>query len=178
MLVKTETIAGKNIYIIDNMLPQEEVLDFYNITCDLPFSRKEKDSHADEYPIFSIDFNIEKFETELLIGKTARDLLNQFIAIEEMSLYRAYINMCHYGDMAYPHRDCSVNKNDITVLYYVNKEWDYSWGGETLFYENKETKLGILPRPGRVLIFRGGQEHKVCIPIRICKKKRFKIAIK
>jgi Rps23 Pro-64 3,4-dihydroxylase Tpa1-like proline 4-hydroxylase len=83
-----------------------------------------------------------------------------------------------YGDVAYPHRDCAIERDDITVLYYVNKDWHYKYGGETIFYEKKDSKLALLPKPGRFVIFPGSIEHMGSVCSRICKETRITLALK
>jgi Rps23 Pro-64 3,4-dihydroxylase Tpa1-like proline 4-hydroxylase len=164
---------------VDKVLPEEEVIAFHRFVKGLSFKRKEYDSNEDEYPIFSLDFNCDEFVNKTSIGKQAISLLKEFSPDwEQYKLIRCYINMCHYGDMEYPHFDCARDEDDITVLYYVNDQWDYRWGGETLFYEDGETKLAFLPAPGRFLLFWGAIEHKGCVPSRICKVSRFTLAMK
>jgi hypothetical protein len=60
----------------------------------------------------------------------------------------------------------------------VNKKWDYKWGGETIFYEEKDTRMAVLPRPGRIVIFPGRVEHIGTIPTRICTQSRLTLALK
>ncbi len=178
MDIRKEVLEEKDIFIVDQAIQPEEVESFYDITTNLDFRRQERSNDKDQYPIFSVDFIPDRFEQEMPIGIKARQLLEDLIPDEHFDLYRAYINMCHYGDMEYPHRDCRKDAKDITVLYYVNRHWDYEWGGETKFYEKGETRLAVLPKPGRFLIFRGAVEHIGSIPTRVCNISRFTLALK
>jgi SM-20-related protein len=178
MNIRTELINNKKIYLIDNVVSNDAINEFYGFVKGLRFNRNERDHETDEYPIFSVDFHPEAFETETEIGKTARNLVTEFFNEQQYVLFRSYINMSHYGDVEYPHRDCPLNRNDITVLYYVNNQWDYTWGGETMFYENGDTRLAVLPTPGRFVIFYGAIEHIGSIPTRVCKTSRLSLALK
>lgn len=171
-------IDGKTMYVIDDCIRQEEVNQFCDMVLSLPYYRGEKSTDEDMYPIFSTDFRAERFEAETEIGRTARHLLNQFMNGDRYKLGRAYINMCHFGDMEYPHTDCPLDSTDITVLYYVNKEWDYTWGGETKFYENHDTRIAVLPKPGRFVLFHGAIEHIGSLPMRTCPASRLTLAMK
>ena len=175
--IREEEVDKKKIYIIDGAVEQPEIADFFGFVNNLSFKKNERDHDSDQYPIFSVDFKPEFLE-ETTIGITARKLLDQQYPNQRFDLFRSYINMSHYGDLEYPHRDCHPNGNDITILYYVNITWDYQWGGETMFYENGDTRLAVLPTPGRFLIFPGSIEHIGTIPTRACNKSRFSLALK
>lgn len=178
MNIRKEAIDGKAIFIVDDFLDKSDADSFYSFVSGLRFSKKERDFDGDEYPIFSIDFIPEKFEQDSTIGKAGRHLLEHVAGIKGLELYRSYINMSHYGDMEFPHRDCGIDESDVTVLYYINPAWDYRWGGETMFYEQKQTKIAVLPAPGRFVIFPGAVEHIGSIPTRICTTSRFSLALK
>ena len=178
MKLRTETLCNADIFIIDNTVEDSEVQNFYNLVKSLSFTRTEKDDKDDKFPIFSVDFIPQKVQSGTVIGRKAHELLNQFYPDNQLKLSRSYINMSHFGDMEYPHRDCLIDENDITVLYYVNTYWDYTWGGETVFYEDKEPKTLVLPFPGRFVIFPGNIEHLGSVPTRDCSQSRFSFALK
>lgn len=176
---RTEIIDGKEIHIIDGAFSEDEVEVFYDYVNSLSFRKKEKSLSYDEFPIFSTDFIPDTFETDTFIGKKLREVFNQTYSEGiDYQLNRCYINLCSYGDVEYPHFDCDPEQSDLTVLYYVNKTWNYKYGGETIFYENQQSRLAVLPTPGRVVIFPGNIEHMGTIPTRICKLSRFSLAMK
>lgn len=170
-------LDNKSIYIIDDFLPKEKIDQFYEHVKTLPFTRFETDDEHDEYPIFSVDF---KPDTLLgsYVGEKVEELLSELKINDNLILRRSYVNMSHYGDMGFPHYDCGQDETDITVLYYVNNEWDYTWGGETFFYVDKDPQAVVLPKPGRVVVFPGNIEHLGGIPSRVCKVSRFSLALK
>ncbi|WP_160292159.1 FlmC family 2OG-Fe(II) oxygenase [Pedobacter lusitanus] len=171
-------INDKAIYIIDDEIEKDLVDNFYEQIQTLAFVKGEKDFDGDKYPIFSVDFDVEKFETSNLFAQKAAFLIERFYADHQYQMRRAYINLSNYGDVEFPHSDCREDENDLTVVYYVNKFWDYRWGGETIFYENHESKRCVLPKPGRFLIFPGAVEHLGSISTRICTESRLTMAIK
>lgn len=175
--IQRKEIANKQVQIIDSAIRPDEVVEFYKFINELSYKKKEFDDDGDEYPIFSVDFQPSRFQEETAIGKKGAELLEQLRG-QEYILNRAYVNMCHYGDVEYPHRDCGIGETDVTVLYYANKAWDYTWGGETKFYDNKDTTFCVLPKPGRFVIFDGAVEHMGSIPTRICKVSRYTVAMK
>ena len=179
MEARIENVEGKRIYIIDQVFSRDEIEAFYEYASDLPFKKKEKSTSYDEFPIFSTDFVPEKFENETFVGIKARELVNEFIEdANQLKLFRAYINLSNYGDVEYPHFDCPSDRKDVTVLYYVNKDWHYKYGGETMFYANKDSRIAVLPTPGRFVIFPGNIEHLGSIATRVCREPRMSLALK
>ncbi|PST84258.1 hypothetical protein C7T94_05930 [Pedobacter yulinensis] len=179
MKIRTEKIDNKSIYVIDNVVSEDEIEVFYDYATQLPYKRSEKSTSYDQFPIFSTDFDPAAFEQETFIGQKARTLLDKFADdAAGYVLMRAYINLSNYGDVEFPHDDCPAEKDDMTVLYYVNKTWNYKFGGETMFYEGNDSRIAVLPAPGRFLIFPGNIRHMGTISTRICKESRFSLALK
>lgn len=180
MQTRIENLGKKKIYIFDDVFNKDEIDAFYEYVSDLPFKKVEKSTVKDDFPIFSVDFDTKVLENEIYVGKKARDLLKIALAngADQYQLNRGYINLSQYGDVEFPHYDCGKDKEDYTVLYYVNNSWDYRYGGETLFYDNKDSRISISPKPGRFAIFPGNIEHTGGVPTRICKKARLSLALK
>jgi len=75
----------------------------------------------------------------------------------------------------------------ISLLVYLNDEWDPEWGGETKFLD-EDSQIGLLvaAKPGRVVLFDSDVKHSACattMPPRddesnIKKKKRFSLVMK
>lgn len=176
--VTKQKIDDKYIFIIDNALTAKEIEETYQLVKKLPFTKNERDHEDDEYPIFSVDFEPDKLENLTPVGRMGKKLVQNYFQNLKLSLFRGYVNMCHYGDMEYPHRDCPIGTDHVTVLYYVNNNWDYTWGGATLFYNDNQTTFGVLPKLGRFVIFPGSIEHVGTIPTRECKISRLTLAMK
>lgn len=54
------------------------------------------------------------------------------------------------------------NRDTISLLYYPNMKWDPSWGGQTLFFDDKDENEIIYTSPyvpGRILYFEGDIPH-------------------
>ena len=54
-----------------------------------------------------------------------------------------------------------MDEKYCTVIYYVNKDWQESWGGETIIRTSDEN-VKVLPIPGRVVLFKGKLPHMGC----------------
>ncbi|WP_268225303.1 2OG-Fe(II) oxygenase [Sinomicrobium oceani] len=172
-----ETVDSKKIHIIDGVLTKEDVENFYLYLSRLSYFKVEKANDDDQLPKFSRDLRSKIFETQSVVGIKAKELVKELYQ-EDYILYRTTINLILKGDMEFPHRDVSIPRNDITVLYYANNLWDYKWGGETIFYEEQDSKIGILPMPGRYVVFEGYVEHKAGIPTFFSKQPRYTLALK
>lgn len=75
-------------------------------------------------------------------------------------LARAYINGYTYGTDGYLHRDMEIDEvpEDAsftmqTCMFYLNKEWNMDWCGETVFVEDGEIVHSIIPKAGRLAVF-------------------------
>ena len=102
-------------------------------------------------------------------GRNAQRRVENFFPGERQGLYRVYVNMTHYGDMEYPHQDREPRERNVMLLYYANATWEHHhWGGETLFYEDHDTAVAVLPLPGSIALFRGSIEHTGGVPTRVC----------
>ena len=67
----------------------------------------------------------------------------------------------------------------ITLLYYLNVEWDIEWGGHTLIMDKdcKEVEKTILYVPGRLVVFDGVLPHMIMTPSNLCPTARYTYAI-
>ena len=178
MIINSRFVGDSEIKVIDDYFSSEEICKFFKYAKILPYRRREYDNEKDEYPIFSVDFDPIKFQKEMEIGIKISAILESLCFDKSYCLKRVYINMSHYGDVEFPHYDCLPEEKDITVLYYVNDFWDYTWSGETFFYLNHQPEFVVLPKPGRILIFPGNIEHMGSVPSRICKVSRLSLALK
>lgn len=87
----------------------------------------------------------------------------------------AYVNGYTYGTDGYPHVEVSHPRaaEQRSVLIYCCPRWDPAWGGETVFFDaDGDISAAILPKPGRVLVFRGDILHVARAPSRFCPMER------
>jgi len=89
------------------------------------------------------------------------------------------LNKSSFGTSDLVHVD-SNEKNNYTILAYVNPEWSVDWGGETLFYDSnvQEIVKATIPKPGRVVIFDSTRPHSARPPQIHCQYPRCILAIK
>ncbi len=82
-----------------------------------------------------------------------------------------YVNGYTYGTDGFPHREVPPPRahEQRSILIYCCPRWEPAWGGETVFFdEDGDIAASILPRPGRVLVFRGDVLHVARAPSRFC----------
>ena len=171
-------ISGRELFICDGFIEPAFVTKIGNIVKSLHYQRKEKSrpdvpAAAASADIADSVLTVDPFFLRL------RQVAEQMFPGEVLRDQRAYVNSSVYGDTYYAHRDCSAHRNHVTVLYYVNLEWQTDWGGETIFYDDdNEAQLVVAPKAGRMVISRGAILHRGTVPTRACHEERFTIAYK
>ena len=125
----------------------------------------------------------EKFVTEELL----RDINN--LTGQQFILHRAYFNGSFYGMAGFPHYD-SEEPNRFTFLVYLNEEWNFLWGGQTIFFDrfvnteskqvevNSQNHKSFFPVWNTALFFPGNIFHYAESPTRDCQDIRLTLAFK
>ena len=83
--------------------------------------------------------------------------------------------------VSHVHRDASGEREEqcVTALMYPNAEWDSSWSGETVFFNEADlVKLAVMPKPGRLVLFVSSMKHVGRPPSRLFFGQRFTMAVK
>ena len=72
---------------------------------------------------------------------------------------RCIVNLSKCGDNYFNHTHAGL----IVMLYYANLEWNESYAGETLFYDNSliNVESAVSFVPGRIVIFDGTIPHTI-----------------
>jgi hypothetical protein len=176
---RRELVDDKPIIVLDNVLDESSAAKWFSCVSTLPYRLVEYDHAGDQYPICSHDFNTDEFLLTNELGRWIRDLVVLHFPRESHVLTRCYVNLLKYGDVAHPHSDASPLSKNVTALLYVTDAWDHRYGGETKFYDSRDdTRVAVLPKSGRLALFRGSIQHNACVPARICVKPRFTLAMK
>ena len=105
----------------------------------------------------------------------ADEIIEQNNLKEFVTLKRAYASGYTHGTIHDLHCDDGAESfNEIfTVMFYLNKEWNVNFSGETVFYYSQtETIDSILPRPSRAVLFDGAIPHLARDPSRLCPELR------
>jgi len=171
-------ISGRDLFICDNFIDPAMVTAIGTDLKTMPFMRKEKSRAG--VPGLASSANID---TALLpkdpFFLRLRAIAEKVFPGEVLRDIRAYVNSAVNSDSYYIHRDCPENRNDVTVLYYANLNWQPDWGGETIFYkDDDDAVLAVSPRPGRLVVSRGAILHRGTVPTQDCHEARLTIAYK
>jgi len=108
--------------------------------------------------------------------------INEKIFIGKAIPVRCYANRSTFGTEGYIHTD-TTRQEDHTVIIYLNEKWEAGWGGETVFYNDKQDAItaSVLPAYKRLVVFPGTVPHKAAALSRICNQVRtslmFKVSI-
>jgi SM-20-related protein len=81
----------------------------------------------------------------------------------DVRLYECEFTANPYGTEGHAHHDCLTAERrgqHATAIVYCNTEWDLSWAGETVLFDaHGDIAHAVLPRPGRIAIFRDDPLH-------------------
>jgi len=147
---------------------------------DRPFTRNEV-ARPDTQAFRHWAYNVEPREHESLpmYRRTLDAVEEHFPERGPHRCYRAYCNLCTYGDMLFSHTDAQPGEEELTALWYITPRWDPEWGGETLFFSGEgNAEFVVSPRPGRLVLFDGRIRHAGRPPSRICVIPRLTFAFK
>ena len=93
---------------------------------------------------------------------------------------RVYANSHTYGVEGAVHTDNPDTENYFSSIYYAHALWHRNWAGEITFYEpgGHDIIQSVLPKPGRLITFRGCVPHRAQAPSRECAELRISVVIK
>jgi len=176
--IRKSLISGRELFVCDNMVDPMMVQQVGALVRTLHYVRKEKSRPGVPGLAAVSDIPAERIGSDPFL-RGVRQTVERLFPGEQLSDQRAYVNSSVFGDMYYAHRDCSAHRKHVTILYYVNLNWQIDWGGETIFYDDdNEAQLAVMPKPGRMVISRGAMLHRGGVPLKICDQARFTVACK
>ena len=141
------------IKTIDSVFKKETTLKLFKEINSLNFIKGERDRAND---VNTATGEVAVLHKNLFTFKILKKYLSKYKYCNFSKLYRAYVNKFYPNENPYYHTD---GKNGYTVLYYVNPEWNLDQQGETQFYLKEQIK-GVLPIPGRIVIFSSTLLHR------------------
>jgi len=173
------SIAGRELHVFDNVLLDSAINAIDGSLAEKHYTLTESDLENGESPIFATELDVQNRLPESSLDRHIAELVCTSFHQQAHRPERSYVNLSRYGDMAYPHRDAqgSMSKN-VTALAYLNRQWQIEFGGETKFFDEDGTSIGVLPHPGRLALFRGYMLHVGSIPNRECRIARYTMATK
>lgn len=173
-------VDGLPVIVRDGLMSEAANLRLFQWLCDSPFTRDEvarPDTQAFRH--WALGVTPEECKRLPLYAPTERALQADLAQRGPQRLYRAYCNLCAYGDMLFTHTDSQPGREGLTALWYICPRWDVEWGGETLLFNaDGDAEFVVSPRPGRLLLFDARIRHAGRPPNRICVLPRLTFALK
>lgn len=109
----------------------------------------------------------------------ARSLAREYAGVQPLKLSRVFANAFHFGDATYAHGDEIEGLPGVSVIFFVNRQWEPDWGGELIFFDgNHEARACVTPQPGRAVIFSNNILHRPNLPSRICPELRLTLNVR
>jgi len=143
------------IAVVDNFLNQADLIEIHQNIKRLHWNPFETDFYKGERVMSGMIADM----SETLRRDIDNRVLRQAKELEDndYSIFRAYINAWKCDDVSLPHTD----QNHTTCVIYLNRDYNVSYGGETLFYDDDEDVVhAISPKAGRAVFFDGWLLHK------------------
>lgn len=172
-------IDGRKIAVFDNLLQPAEIAQLSDALDSNAFTRSEvARPDTQQFRHWAINLTLETARKLPIFGP-AQAAADGFTEGTRYRLYRSYCNYAAYGDMLFTHTDCLPDAHELTALWFIARQWDVEWGGETLFFNGEmDAECVVTPRPGRLVIFDGAITHVGRPPNRICHQPRYTFALK
>jgi hypothetical protein len=172
------TVDGRPIFVFDDLLEKSVIHEIVQALSTAPFTHTESARpDVEAYKHWAFNMPMDKAQHLPLVQMADKVIASLFE--QKYQIYRCYCNIATYGDMLYPHTDCQPNAKEMTALWFIQDEWNYEWGGETLFYnKHDDAEVVVTPKPGRLAIFDGAINHAGNAPHKVCTKSRYTFALK
>jgi len=171
-------VDDRPIFVFDDLLNHSVIVEITHALSGAPFTHTEiARPDVEEYRHWAYNMPLEKSQHLPLVQITNKVFESLFK--EKYKVYRSYCNVASHGDMLFPHTDCMPNAKEMTALWFIQEQWNYEWGGETIFYnKDDDAEVVVTPKPGRLAIFDGAINHAGNAPHRVCTKPRYTFALK
>ncbi len=172
------TVNGKPIWVYDDLCSAEESTSIFQ-GLEVSAFRHNEVARPDtaQYKHWAVSLNYTQIQNLHVYQRAIKQIHD--ITGKRYRAYRGYVNYASFGDMLFTHTDCLPDSDELTVLVYICSNWDIEWGGETLFFNEKDDCIfASTPKPGRTVIFHGAIKHVGRPPNRICLTPRYTLAFK
>jgi Rps23 Pro-64 3,4-dihydroxylase Tpa1-like proline 4-hydroxylase len=166
----------KDIKVYDGLVSTQTMKEIYHLVRESRYGTTEKDypQLPDDQKMLSCNLEMDNKSLFQLAKSVSEKIPNN----EDYYLERVYVNAYTSSDSPRPHQDTNDNSG-LTILYYANDDWNWEYGGETVFFNDAmDVVKAVLPRPGRVVIFNSILYHCARSQNNLGPKFRYTIAFK
>jgi hypothetical protein len=174
--------TNRNIEIYDDIFTASELFQFYEFAQQSAYRLVRNSTSLVEdkgLSTFKCDLTLtEMLKLGIYTSKNFRPFL-KIVKDKNVRMQRSYINLCSSDDL-FPYHTDSYDNNGLTMLYYMNTQWDPIWEGETHFANDSMTDLICSSAfiPGRLAVFTPTIPHKSSQPSSLARQFRFTFANK
>jgi Rps23 Pro-64 3,4-dihydroxylase Tpa1-like proline 4-hydroxylase len=147
------------------------------------FNKKDSPYRKFQYDLDPLD-EIDK----IIFDESDKIIKEKVSNHKEFKVDNAYASGNVFGTINEVHQDNGARSAEevITVMFYLNKIWNLSYGGETIFLSPNwsEIMFSVTPKPGRAIIFDGSIPHgareisRTCAELRMVATVKYKNIIK
>lgn len=164
------------IEVYDGLVPLSGIIKAFDIAQRSNYRPTRTSSpHSNRRSLFSEFSNQDLKQTglyDIIVDKF-------FSQIKNYRVHRSYVNICNPGEYFEVHTD-SGSTGQLTLLYFMNPEWNNKFGGEIIFYDS----IGIDPVkmynfiPGRIVLFSSEIPHRSNTVNHTTEQCRYSMAVK
>jgi hypothetical protein len=180
IVVGRRSLEGRELLIVDGLFKPDFIKMLHVFAKRWSFRQAGYDTkETEQVRHWRHDFIPEDFTTNPVLEAWRRQVeakTAELCPAEMGSFDQAYCTSHGYGEYQHIHYDRSAG---VTVIYYVNAEWDPDWQGETLFFDHsQDAHYAVAPQPGRLLMFPSSLLHRGGVPSRMCTERRLVMVLK
>jgi hypothetical protein len=175
--MKEVTVCGyKKIYIFDDLFSFGERSIFYKFILNSKYMIDGGNGPLTRYHnhIFS-NFCDDDVINMGFYNTKGFDILNNKFNFNKTEKKQIRVNCSTSSESCEIHND----GKGLTLLYYVNLNWELSWSGHTLFLNENITDIEYAAayKPGRIVVFDGTIPHMITLPNHQAKDNRLTFVI-
>nr|BAR30208.1 prolyl hydroxylase homologue [uncultured Mediterranean phage uvMED] len=168
--------TGKIIDVYDDLFSYRDVLGYWKFITRSLYMIDEPDNFA--MPLELKFYSLYSWDDTKLLGFTNHP---SFLKLDEKYNFSQYQLVQCRINLSTPHQKNRIHTDEdgLTLVYYVNPKWDFTWGGHTLFMDDllQEAEYTCIYKPGRVVIFDGTIPHMIMNESSLCPDYRLTFAI-
>jgi hypothetical protein len=155
-------IDGKTLYVHNTLFLMNEREYVFEHLKKQPFFISQQITTDPKSELFITKLNEDFFSCIPYFLNNIFSTLSDLYPNEKFFIERA-IGICWTKSNKIAIHGDSNDKNKLTVLFHANYNWDTSWGGENLFYNDFVTDISKAVQyvPGRLVIFDSRIPHSV-----------------
>jgi len=178
--MKTKNITtanGKQISVYEDVFSYQERSNHFKFVFESLFRVDGSDSNVGllkDYQIYS-NYSPQDIDNMGFLQNQNIQQIWKNHNLNGRTLKKGRVNVSHLGEKNRIHTDGF----GVTVLYYVNLEWNNDWSGHTMFLSDDldECEYFSLYKPGKIVVFDGDIPHCILSPTILSPVHRFSFAL-